>query len=150
VSGSWFQAKLFGNPLPSIYDRPVFSPGPSTLQVTATVPFTFSSVDYSSNNGDSAYLIQGFQGTVNVFNEIGTLNGTFSFAFSTLFSTHPSVQVTSLLIQLTPGDGVSSINLDNISASSSVPEPGGRFLVGLVAGAVAAYKYVRGYMMAKS
>jgi hypothetical protein len=50
ISGSWFQALLYGNPVPSIYDGPTGSPDTAALQVTdSPLPFTFSSVDYSSN-----------------------------------------------------------------------------------------------------
>ena len=128
ILGTWFQALVYGNPLPSIYDGPVGSPGTAAIQVVAggLIPFTFSSVDYSSNNAASTYLIQGFMGVSLVFTQSGGLAASLppSFGFSTLASTS-AASINRLTIQVTPGTGVSSINLDNINVTTvPVPEPG--------------------------
>jgi hypothetical protein len=131
ISGSWFQALLYGNPAPSVYDGPIGSPDTAALQVTDTVlPFTFSSVDYSSNNGTSTFLIEGFRGGPMVFSDAGTLAASIppGFGFSTLSSGHPSTLIDRLVIQVTPGNGVSSINLDNINVTKT-PEPGTMLLL---------------------
>jgi hypothetical protein len=128
ISGSWFQGLLYGNPAPSIYDGPLFGPGTGAIQVTdGASSFTFSSLDYSSNNGTSTFLIQGFQGASMVFSDSGTLTASVSpgFGFSALASAHSSTLVDRLVIQVAPGNGVTSINLDNINVpASTVPEPG--------------------------
>jgi hypothetical protein len=133
VSGSWFQGLGYGNPVPSIYDGPVFSPGIGSLQITGGAsPFTFSSVDYSSNGGQSTYIIQGFLGASIVFSDIGNLVPSLGpgFGFTTLTSGHPSAQISRLVIQVTPTQDVTSINLDNINLSTvAVPEPATLLLV---------------------
>ncbi len=125
TSGSFFQALVYGNPVPSIYDGPVGQPSTGAIQVTeGGALFTFNSVDYSSNNGNSGYSIQGFNGASMAFNDTGVLSGTFSpFSFSTLAGAHTAVQIDRLLIQITPSTGVTSVNLDNINVASGVPEP---------------------------
>src|SRR5436853_267775 len=70
VVGSWFQALRYGNLPPRIYDGPIGIPGIAAIQVTDTVlPFTFNSVDYSSNDGTSTFLIQGSRPLPLVFSD---------------------------------------------------------------------------------
>jgi hypothetical protein len=135
ASGSWFQGLVYGNPAPSIYDGPVFSPGVAAINVTDTGDFTFNSVDYSSNNGASRYLIEGFLGVSMVFSQGGSLVPSLppSFGFTTLNS-GSSVLIDRLFIQVTPGGGVTSLNLDNVNVTSAVPEP---FSIALLGTAVA-------------
>jgi PEP-CTERM motif len=117
--GMWFQGLMFGNPAPSI-----FAPGMSEIEVIDTsLPFTFTSLDYSSNNGASDFVIEGFLGDVLVFAEAGVLVGSFPpvFLFNTLASAFPGALIDTLLIQVSPGPEVSSINLDNIDVSKQVP-----------------------------
>ena len=123
--GSWSQAMIYGSPFPSIFDGPVNSPGVAALQITDGAGlFTFSSLDYSSNNGDSSYDIQGFLGATLQFHETGTLQGVSTpFHFSTLLNGDPTLPIDGLLIEFIPGPGVTSINLDNIIVVT-VPEPG--------------------------
>lgn len=125
TAGSFFQALVYGNPVPSIYDGPVGQPSTAAIQVTqGGAPFTFNSVDYSSNNGNTRYSIQGFHGASMAFNDTGVLAGVFGpFTFSTLAGAHTAVQIDRLLIQISPGAGVTSVNLDNINVGSGVPEP---------------------------
>lgn len=124
TAGSWFISQIYGTPLPSIYDGPVNTPGVGVLQITGgAVPFTLSSFDFSSNNGDSLYNIRGFLGPNLQYEETGTLAGTFGpFAFSTLSILNSTVPVDGLFIGLTPDSGVTSINIDRIQVMT-VPEP---------------------------
>jgi PEP-CTERM motif len=135
TSGTWLQAMIYGNPGPSIADGPVNAPGIGVIQVTDGAGlFSFEGFDFSSNNGDSTYDIQGFQGASLAYEETGTLAGTFGpFSFTTLHAADPTVAVNGLLIEIIPGAGATSVNLDNIQFLSLVnaPEPGGMLLLGL-------------------
>jgi hypothetical protein len=135
--GSWYQAMIYGTPFPSIFDGPVNTPGVAALQITDGAGlFTFSSMDYSSNNGDSSYDIEGFLGATLRFHETGTLMGVSTpFHFSTLLSGDPTLPIDGLLIEIIPGAGVTSINLDNIMVTT-VPEPGAFGFLGLGALAI--------------
>ena len=123
--GDWKQSLIYGNPGSSIFAGPINDPQPAGLQVTESLaPFSFLSLDYSSNNGPSAYDIQGFLGQTVQFHQTGTLAASFSpFRFNTLFSEYSSKLVDGLLIQVMPGPGVTSINLDNLYLVT-IPEPG--------------------------
>lgn len=136
TSGQWFEAHAYGNPVPSIFDGPTNAPGVAVLQITDNVDlFTLSSLQYSSNNGDSGYDIQGYLGAALVYDEAGALQGSFApFSFKTLVTMNPSLTVDALLIRLVPGPGVTSINLDNINVATiaPVPEPNGLLLLGIV------------------
>jgi hypothetical protein len=138
TAGSWFQSISYGSPAPSIFDGPVNNPGFAVLLLTASGgnSLSFASLDYSSNNGDSTYDIQGYLGASLIFDQTGTLAATYTpTAFTTLFSSNPSAQVDGLLIQLTPVPSadpvhyVTSINLDNIRVVI-VPEPNAAWLLG--------------------
>jgi PEP-CTERM motif len=142
ISGNWFQSLEYGSPLPSIYDGPIGSPGTAAIQVTdTTLPFTFNSVDYSSNSGTSTFLIQGFLGDAMAFSEAGTLTASAppDFGFSTLAGANPATQVDRLVIQVMAGAGVTSINLDNISVAE-IPEPDSMFLLSLGCGLLAVWR----------
>jgi len=123
--GDWRQSLVYGNPGSSIFAGPINDPQPATIQVTDSLaPFRLLSFDYSSNNGESAYDIQGFLGPTLQFHETGTLAASFSpFSFSTIISPYSSFLLDGLFIQVIPGPGVTSINLDNINMVT-VPEPG--------------------------
>jgi hypothetical protein len=134
TTNNWFQALVYGNPIPSIYDGPVTQPSNAGVQVTGGgALFTFNSLDFSSNNGDSAYTIQGFNGAAMAFSQTGALPGTFApFSFSTLAGANPAVAIDRLLIQVNPGSTVSSVNIDNINlGSAAAPEPGTLMMLGL-------------------
>ena len=124
TAGIWQQSLAYGNPIPSILDGPIGAPGVGTLFITDNVDlFTFGSLSFSSNNGDSSYDIQGFAGSTMTYHQTGTLAGSFTpFSFKTLLSDSPSLEFDSLLINIVPGDGVTSINLDNIGVAT-IPEP---------------------------
>jgi hypothetical protein len=137
--GSWYQSTIYGSPSPSIFDGPVNSPGVAALQITDGAGlFAFGSLDFSSNNGDSSYDIQGFLGATLQFHETGTLQGVSTpFHFSTLLSGEPTLPIDGLLIEIIPGAGVTSLNLDNIMVVT-VPEPGTFVFAGLGIVALAA------------
>jgi len=125
TAGSWFEAHAYGNPIPSIYDGPINSPAIGAILITDSAgPFTLSSFQFSSNNGDSTYDVQGYSGQTLAYEETGTLPGSFptGFGFQTNQDTHASVPIDGLVIELIPGPGVTSINLDNIMVTT-VPEP---------------------------
>ena len=125
TGGVWQEAWAYGNPVPSILDGPIGLPGSGSLLITDNVDlFTFGSLSFSSNNGDSSYDIQGFLGASVIYHQTGTLAGSFTpFSFKTLGSDSPALEFDSLLIQFIPGPEVTSINLDNISVAT-IPEPG--------------------------
>ena len=124
TGGTWQQSLAYGNPVASIFDGPTGSPGVASLLITDNVDlFTFGSLDFSSNNGDSSYDIQGFQNSTMIYHQTGTLAGSFTpFSFKTLTSDSPALQFDSLLISVIPGADVTSINLDNIGVAT-IPEP---------------------------
>jgi hypothetical protein len=126
TQGSWFQGQVFGNPTPSIFAGPIGSPSPSQIDIVdSTLPFTFASVDLTSNvNLGTTYTIQGFLNNVLVLNQTATPT-----AINT-FQTFASVNSTQLLDKLTilgtPATGVTSFNIDNINVTKqvvTVPEP---------------------------
>src|SRR2546421_7534478 len=124
TAGNWYQAMVYGNAPPSIFDGPVDAPSIAVLQVTDNVNvFHFNSLSYSSNNGESSYDIQGFLGATLQYHQSGTLNASFSpFTFNTLLSDYSSLPVDALLFEVIPGVGTTSVNIDNIGVVT-VPEP---------------------------
>jgi len=136
ITDDWFQAEVYGNPLPSIFDGPVGSPGLATIRITGSADFTWQSIDYSSNSGPSIYNIEGLLDGVPQFDETGTLKAQFApFGFTTLGGVHSGTLIDTLDITVNPNIvGVpppTSINLDNI-VLSPVPEPGSLVLLGPV------------------
>ena len=126
TGGAWFEAHVFGNPVPSIFGGPIGSPSLSSLFVTRTGggAFTFGSVDLVSQNGRSSYQIIGYSGINSVFTMNGFLGS--STTFETIFSTNPATLIDGLSIAIDPIGQPTSFNLDNIeviAATSSVPEP---------------------------
>jgi hypothetical protein len=133
TAGSWFQSISFGNPGPSIFAGPIASPVISYLQLTDNAGlFTFNSFDFTSNNGDSTYDIQGYLGATLVYHDTGMLPASYSpFPFNTHLNPYLAVPVDALLIGIIPGNGVTSINLDNLRVIT-VPEPSSIVLLGLL------------------
>jgi len=132
-TGHWFKdISVYGNPPPSIYAGPTNSPSTSVLTISDSKGhFTFSSFDYSSNNGDSTYDIQAFLASVLEYEESGPMTGSFgpNFGFMTQGIGNSASEIDALQITVIPGSGVTSINLDNIMVAT-IPEPG---CLGLVA-----------------
>lgn len=134
VSGSWFQAHNYGNPVPSIFDGPVNQASDGVIEITDSQgPFTFSSLDFSSNDGDSTYDILGYLNGTLQYEETGDLPGALGpYSFSTLYSANANVRLDGLFIGILPGSGVTSVNLDNIVVTTvPVPEPASGLLLGL-------------------
>ncbi len=140
--GSWFQDDtLYGNPAPSIYAGPIGSPVSAEILVTGTGDFTWSSVDYSSNNGIALIQVIGELGGVVQFSEADFVAASLppGFGFSTLNATgtDSSAVIDSLYIAVAPAipnggpltPTTTSINLDNINLSP-IPEPGSLLLLG--------------------
>ncbi|HYN02588.1 MAG TPA: PEP-CTERM sorting domain-containing protein, partial [Vicinamibacteria bacterium] len=132
TGGDWFEAQIFGNPVPSIFAGPVGEPSPSSIEVTGGA-FNFSGVDLSSNVAvGSTFLIQGFFGNVLVFSQFGAIANINTF--NTIASLDTLVVLDRLTILMTPGQGTTSMNLDNIvldNAPAAVPEPSVLTLMGL-------------------
>jgi hypothetical protein len=141
--GKWFEAQIFGNPIPSIFAGPIGSPSNSGLALTlgpsGTGTFTFDSVDLACNNGASDCKV-GFLGLLNgivVLNASTTFPATGSpFGFVTQASGDNTVVMDTLAITVAPGDGTTSMNVDNIVVNEArtppppVPEPGTVVLLG--------------------
>lgn len=133
TDGNWFQSRAYGNAPPSIYDGPINSPRVGSLLITDSAGlFTLTSFDFSSNNGNSTYDVQGYHGASLAYEETGNLPGSFppGFGFQTIYDTHASVPIDGLIIVISPGTGVTSVNLDNIMVST-IPEPAGLGLLGV-------------------
>ena len=131
TAGNWFQALLYGNPIPSVYAGPIGTPGISSLQVVDTsLPFVFAGLDHSSQNDQSDIQIQGFLGAALVFNQMDVLGASLppAFGFSHLASANPSAVIDLLRITITPGPFATSINIDNIDVTK-IPEPNTLFLL---------------------
>ncbi|PWU21673.1 MAG: hypothetical protein C5B50_01140 [Verrucomicrobia bacterium] len=138
---NWFRdITVYGDPPPSIYDGPTNSPGTAILTISDSKGhFTFSSFEYSSNNGQSTYDIQGFLGSVLEYEETGTLIASFppNFGFNSQGIANSTVEIDGLQITVIPGSGVTSINLDNIGVAT-IPEPGSLGLLGAGVGVMMA------------
>lgn len=132
ILGEWFEAHLFGNPIPDIFAGPIFSPSPSAIEVTGGL-FAFQSVDLTSNIAPgSTFLIQGFLSSVLVFSQAGTIGNVNTF--NLIASLNPATFVDRLTILMTPDLETSSMNLDNIvldTAPAPTPEPSALALLGL-------------------
>jgi hypothetical protein len=134
TAGSWFQGTGYGNPPPSIFAGPIFQPVDSTIQITFDLGvFDFDGLDYSSNNAASRYQIEGFLNGNLVFDQSGSLLASLppGFGFSHLDSENSGVLMDTLTIEVFPGSGTTSINLDNIDLSvhGQVPEDGATLLL---------------------
>jgi hypothetical protein len=130
VLGSWFEAQIFGNPVPSIFAGPVGSPTTSAILVTnGLVPFTFDQVDLACNNGDSCpFFLVSFLGGVQTPLAFGNVPAIPGFGFVTEVNPNP-VEMDALLILLAPGTDTTSMNIDNIVVKP-VPEPATMLLMG--------------------
>lgn len=139
--GVWYQSMQYGNPVPSVYTGPPGTVQRSVLQITSgSGTFLFGSLDFSSNNGTSIYSIQGFLGAQQKFDQPGIMLNSPVLGFSTLWSSY-STPIDALLIDVTPGAGTTSLNLDNIVLTLvPIPEPR---LVSLLALLLGAFRFRR-------
>jgi PEP-CTERM motif len=125
TGGQWFEAHIFGSPIPAIGAGPVYSSDLGMSQITVTGgTFTFGGVDLTSNSfGGTMYTIA------------GSLLGVDKFTFSTTISdintfksinSSSTLTVDKLTITGTRAWGVTSFNIDNIRVSeASVSNPPG-------------------------
>ena len=138
TTGNWRAGFIFGNSEPSIFIEGPMPSGSITVTNIAGLLFTWSGLDFSSNNGNTAYDIKGFSvGSVQRFDETGVFtNSGPNFHFDTLLSTDSSIPINSLVISLTLLGGIASTaNLDNIVVNATLaPEPSSLLLlsIGLV------------------
>jgi hypothetical protein len=144
TQGDWRQSLIYGNPGSSIYVGPIRAPTNSVLHVTDRLGrFSLVSLDYSSNNGPSTYDIQGWLGPNQQFHDTGTLAPSFfPFTFNTIFSPYSLFEVDGLYIQIIPGSGTTSINIDNLNVVT-IPEPGSLAFLTLGSLAVARWRRSR-------
>jgi len=131
--GNWFEAHLFGNPVPSIFAGPIGSPSVSAIVVTSAVPFTFDQVDLSCNNGESCQFgFDSFFGGIETPLGVGNVAGAFG-TFNTELNSSPLVVMDTLVITMAPDADTTSMNLDNIvveAVAQPVPEPATMLLLG--------------------
>jgi len=134
LTANWFVAQIFGNPVPDIFAGPIGEVTTSTIEVTQNTlgTFTFDMVDLASNNGTSSrFIFNGFLGAAPVFTDTGSFpSGTGPFFFTTESNSFAALLIDRLDITLVPGGGVTSMNLDNIVVTSTVPEPASLLLLG--------------------
>jgi len=142
IDGNWFEAQIFGNPVPSIFAGPIDAVSAiNTVRVTRTGggDFTFTSVDLACNNTvlGCPFEVAGSLGGNFVVVFGGTVTGGPPFAFFTEANPTPGQLVDTLDITIrtnavgeTPR--ASSMNLDNIVLGDlNVPEPAILALLGL-------------------
>lgn len=129
VGGSWFEAHAYGNPIPDIFAGPIGNPGNSTISITKNGGglFHWVSVDLSSNgNNTGQYVVDGFINGAEQFSSGGGLASTNTF--QTVSNPFDFGFYDTITIEVLPGAGVSSMNLDNI-VLNPVPEPASMALV---------------------
>lgn len=121
TSGSWFQAQLFGNPVPSIFGTSAIG----VIDVTSTGGdvFTFSRVDLGDAGflGGTGFTVQGRLGGSTIFSTSGSLSGNI---FTTILSPNPTATIDDLRITMTMN--LFSYNIDNIQVTPGafvIPEP---------------------------
>lgn len=137
TAGSFFEAHIFGNPTPDVFAGPIGSVTTSTLQVQDSTfdPFTLVSVDLSSNSANSgSYKLEGFLGAVSVFSTVGGFSAVNTFETKLSTSSSP---IDKLLITVIPGQGVTSMNIDNIVLDTAVTTPDAGTTAMLLGAAVA-------------
>ena len=125
--GEWFEAQVFGNPIPSIVAGGVFG-GPAVDSISVTEgggSFSFSSLDFApSPVGDVHYTFTGTLGGSPVFSVSGTLVP--PQVFETVLSGVSADVIDKLVVGVTLSDTTTnaSVNIDNIVVSrAAVPEP---------------------------
>ena len=138
VAGNWFQGQDFGNPVPSVFAGPVGSPGPSNVLLITDVSnsfFNFTSADLACNNGtDCPFVFVGLVGGGTVYTNPGSVTAGPPFQFFTEVNPDSGIAIDALAIGIGPGDGTTSMNVDNIVLSlvrSNVPEPSAVALLAL-------------------
>lgn len=136
--GSWFEAHVYGNPVPSIFAGPingVAELSSITVERVGSGDFLFSSVDVSCNLTVSCpYNIVGLLDGAPVLGIFGDVAG--GPPFGTLSNPTPGQLIDFLLIELRSRseNPASSINVDNIvvdAAGAAVPEPASLALLGV-------------------
>jgi hypothetical protein len=118
-AGSWFKAFVYGSPIPDILLGPAQHPLTGVLRIIdSSDRFNFTGFDFSSNNGDSNFEVEGFLGLTKIFDETGSLT---TPNFQTYSSLSPTAEIDSLLIHIFPGAFTTTVNIDNIRVTS-IPE----------------------------
>lgn len=141
--GQWFEAHIFGSPIPAIGSGPLYSAdgGTSAITVTGGI-FTFGGVDLTSNSaGGTMYTIAGSLLGVDQFTFGTTIHSINHFESISSIS---GLAVDHLTITGTRATGVTSFNIDNIRLivasgpcvnpgcpdPNTVPEPASLMLLG--------------------
>ena len=127
--GTWFEAHMYGNPEPDMFTETT-----SSIRVKRTNPgeFTFDTVDLAGSSGEySSASFKGYLNSVLVLDLSGDFPSIFDFV--TAMNLLPPIALDTLDITITPGIGVTSVNLDNIVVNpipASIPEPSTLLLLG--------------------
>ena len=109
TAGEFFQAQLFGNPIPSLFATLATT---DTLDVTGG-SFMFASFDLAANNGDVDFTFTGSLSGVQKYSVSGVEPGRFgSFGFDTIGNPDAGITIDDLKITLHILG--SSGNIDNI------------------------------------
>jgi hypothetical protein len=133
TAGSWFVAQSFGNPVPDIFAGPVGNPTTSTVEVTKNGGGTFDliSTDFATNNGTSDFTFTGFLGGGLVFTTTGPIPPGPPFMFFTEGNPFSNSPIDTAFITITPTGGPTSMNLDNIVLTTTIPEPSSLVMAGI-------------------
>lgn len=128
---------VYGSPVPSIYAGPVGSPYSAEILVKRSDSglFKFDSVDISTNNGDTFAQAIGKKNGSFVYYQGWSANN-IGFNFQTL-SSNSSVEMDELYFMVSPGQGTTSVNIDNIKVCDAVPEPASMAVIGAGVAALA-------------
>lgn len=126
TSGVWFEAHIFGNPVPDIFSRS----NTGVINVTGGL-FTFAGVDLGDGSvqGGTAFAIKGFLGGMQALSQTGmNLPGG---VFTTINSSN-TVKILDRLEITMFLNSSTSYNIDNIVVNAAaVPAPGTMALVGI-------------------
>jgi hypothetical protein len=124
TSGEVFEGHAFGNPAPSLVVGGVFGGlSHGSIEITNAFLFQLTSWDQTSQNGDSTYRVEGYDGATLLYTLTGSVPGVPG-GVPWLTIAGNSTSVNRLVFTLTTQG--TSTNFDNVvlDAAAPVPEPG--------------------------
>jgi PEP-CTERM motif len=128
LSGNWFEAHLFGNPVPDIFSNSDISSIGVIRQGGGSFNFFGVDLGNAGSSGSQSYLIEGLLSNSVLFSQSGTLPGDVF----TQVASASNLSIDLLRISLNR-QGAASYNIDNINVNtntSPVPEPASLLLLG--------------------